>query len=108
MEKADCRTAEEQTEAFQVFGKMALKLAEKLEQGKAQEEMRDRDWQAITTLHGQAKSALAEVPLDKHREYAKDLSKIQNILDRREHPRSGQNPFTIKDLRDRLARDGVR
>lgn len=104
-EVADPRTDEEKAMALQVFVSVALELVGVLERCKARGEMRERDWEAITTLDGRVNEALTEVPLDRHRGYAEDLSKIRNMLERREHPGTGQNPFAIKDFRDRLAQE---
>lgn len=112
IQKADSRTAEQKAVAFQTFGqaarRLAAKLAGKLDQRQAQDGMRERDRKALEALLVRAEEALPGVPLDKYCEYAEDLSKVRNIVERCEHPGDGQNPFTIRDFRHRLERDGVR
>lgn len=111
IQKADSRTAEQQERAFQTFGQAARKLAAKLsatlDQRKAQGRMRERDRKALGALLVRAEEALLGVPLDKYCEYAEDLSKVRNMV-RSEHPGDGQDPFTVRDFRSRLERDGVR
>jgi hypothetical protein len=105
LEMADLRTPQEQEDGLRRFVEAASALADKIEECKSRSEMRERDWQAIATLYDPANNTLTGVPLDKHREYAEDLAKIRSMLKLREHPRSGQHPFALSDLRDRLDRD---
>lgn len=104
-EGADRRTTVEQWEAFERFLKKARGLVAKVEKCRTSDEIRDRNWRDLSTRCGQAESALSGAPLDKYREYSIALSKIRNIIERREHPRRGQHPFAIRDFQDLLARD---